>query len=378
MPPTLPLSVLPDITPAPAFPMHVFPAAVQSFPATLTGQLPGREGWIGLAALQAASAVIGTAVRAKTATQDTNLSLWGCTVGPPMSGKTWLQYQTLLPLVRIQEAYERGDKPELGRSLLAFDLSESPSSVFAQNQSVGLTKGIAYCYDELTSFIAKLDDGSRNKAWQVVWSSTKESFMLADSDAHTLIEKNHLAISVIMTSQPDVLPDFYADDRLESGFVFKMLWAFGEVPAPMLCEMLLFEAGVSETWANLLRRLHNDLPMGVDSQPHFWLLNDRAITYHRAWRTFWCCDHTKYRDEKKRREIIRLKILNVMDVYVLRFAAILKAMHIAASGENLNTVTLIEEQYIAWAHEVANYFMATGWQAYTLATTPNATNATSL
>ncbi len=366
------------------FPLHIFPDPIKPFINTMLSDLEGERGFVGLTVLQAASTAIGSGLRVQTGNWETCVSIWGCAVGISSSGKSMTQGMILKPLFTRQNEYdirfrevlkqeeyierEKGTPPPVAKVFIYSDITFEALTrdILGHN-----FKGVTSYHDELLKW---LDDmkryskggNSEQSFYTASWSPAKSFTMRRAGGKMLFIDKNHLVISVIGTTQPGLVYKFYEDMRLESGYVFRLLWAFAEsdkVISPRLGYKM--PAEVYQSYANMLERLFLGFPMERDTdEPLIWELTKEAVRTFQDWQDRVTKETNTLEGEDRN---VKGGILGKIKEYVLRFSGILKAMYLAADGDSFSGVHQIEAHYVGMAIEAATYFLASGWEAYTQA-----------
>ena len=364
------------------FPIHVFPPAISPYVTALLTEMKGERGFVGLGVLQATATAIGSGLRAKMPTWDTCLAIWSCMVGISSSGKSMVQGNMIRPLLAIQRKYNEDFRNE-------YDLVEDPKDYTKVKQKVfifqdttfeALTrdilqnnfKGITRYEDELLKWLSDMEryTGSGNSEqsfWTSVWAASSEFTLRRASKPFVYVAKDHLVANVIGTTQPGLVHEFYKNLRLETGYVYRLLWAFPEddrVISPNLSYEMPVE--VSKPWENMLHRLFYELDMPhKESKPRIGRISPAGVAVFQAWQdkiTNEINALDRYDDKNE-----RAGIFGKVKEYALRFSVMLKAMHVACSNEPISLVDVVEEVYVQRGIELANYFLATGWEAYCIA-----------
>ncbi|MBO0951080.1 DUF3987 domain-containing protein [Fibrella forsythiae] len=366
------------------FPLDVFPDRLKPLIAQLVENMHGERAFIGLSLLQCASAAIGSALRAQTPSRwQVCLSMWGATVGISSSGKSMIQGVLLRPLHKIQDEYNRlyldecraaaaenSDKFPNQKVLLFSDITFESliKDVFGHNY-----KGVVRYEDELLKWLDDMDRYKTGKSeasfWTSAWSPSSSFSMRRAGNKFTYIDKNHLVASVMGSTQPDVLYRFYEQNRLQTGYIFRMLFAFAEtdrVISPNLTYSLPEE--VIEPYTTMIQRLHNELRMDwPDSEPQVVTMHVEGVKLFQEWQ------------DKHTRQINRMESLTDRNVlggifgkikeYVLRISLILAAMDWTFTYGTLGSVKGfgIKVEYVAASLRVCEYFMASGFEAYQVA-----------
>ncbi|MBO0933894.1 DUF3987 domain-containing protein [Fibrella aquatilis] len=361
------------------FPLEVFPDRLKALIARLVEDLHGERAFIGLTLLQAAASSIGSSLRASTGNWEVCLSMWGASVGISSSGKSMIQGILLKPLNKFQDDYNREyvdkcksdpDTMHPQKVLLYSDITFESliRDVFGNN-----FKGVTRYEDELLKWIDDMDRYKTGKSeasfWTAAWSPSSSFSMRRSNGKLTFIEKNHLVASVMGSTQPDVLYRFYEQNRLATGYIFRMLWAFAEtdrVISPNL--MFALPQEILDPYYGMISRLFRELKMeDKDSEPQVVKLNRPGIQLFQEWQDRHTITINKMDGLTDKN--VKAGIFGKIKEYVLRISLILAAMDWAFWEPDLTRLEKfgIDEQYVAKALKVCDYFLATGYEAYQVA-----------
>ncbi|GAB3885962.1 DUF3987 domain-containing protein [Spirosoma agri] len=370
------------------FPLHVFPQAIQPLIAGLVGDLKGERSFIGLTLLQAGSIAIGSALRASTGSWEVGLSMWGASVGISSSGKSMVQGVLMKPFYKMQEKFDQEYYEGLEAKGKAgedddSDLTSSPADyvpmkvvivqditfealvkdVFGHN-----FKGIARYEDELVKW---LDDMERYKSgaseasfWTGGWSPTTSFRLQRTGGKLTIVNRDHWCASVIGSTQPNILYRFFEKNRLETGFVFRFLWAFAEKDqaiSPNLSFRL--DNALISPYNTMIKRLYEELAMDYrDDKAQVYKLSPAAIKYFQQWQDV---QTRKVNDIDSIQERgVQAGLLGKIKEYALRMSLIIKMMHAAFTEPNLRKAGWVEEDDVAKALLCCDYFLQSGFEAY--------------
>lgn len=365
-----------------AFPLHCLPEALRPLTAELANRLQGERAFIGLTMLQCASAAIGSGLRATMPNGwEVSLSMWGCCVGISSSGKSMTQGVLVRPLNQIQDEFNEtyfeklkenersSDKPEAypnQKVLVVNDITFESliRDVFGHNY-----KGIVRYEDELLKWLDDMDrykgaGKSEGSFWTASWAASSSYTMRRANNKFIYIDKNHLVSSVMGSTQPDVLYRFYEKDRLQTGYIFRMLWAFAEVDrviSPDLSYQMPVE--LTDKYNTLIKTLHEELPMNFeDSRPTMTGLRPAAVKLMQEWQDK--ASKAVNKMEGVSDKNVKGGILGKIKEYAFRLSAILHVMDHTLSGHSPRNLPSTPDEYMAAAIEIADYFMATGYEAY--------------
>ncbi len=364
------------------FPLDVFPAPLQPMIASLITDLKGERAFVGLGLLQTASIAIGSSLVASTLQDgqswETNLSVWGATVGISSSGKTMIQKQLLRPLKKIQtrlddDYFEQlADKDrEEKDSRKAIFINDITYEAMMKKVLPHNFKGIARYEDELVKWF---DDLSRYKS-----GATELGFFLGSwspADDYTFdrvgggfirIKQEHRCFSLMGGIQPSLVWRLFENDRDTSGFAFRFLWAFAEADraiSPNLRHQR--KEDVFAPYDNMIDRLYGELKMNYRTDtPGKVYLTDEALTRFQQWQDQQT-DKANAADDTHERDI-RTGVLGKVKEYVLRFAGILTAMNGAFYAPSLHRLPPVSLETFEQAIRLGEYFMASGYEAYQVA-----------
>lgn len=363
-----------------AFPLDVFPERVKPLIARLVTDLDGERAFIGLSLLQCAASAIGSSLRASTGIWEVNLSMWGTSVGISSSGKSMLQGILLKPLQQIQDDYNRDyfanckndpDTLHPQKVVLYSDITFEAliRDVFGQN-----FKGVTRYEDELLKWIDDMDryKTGRSEAsfWTSAWSPSGSYTMRRTGGKLTFIEKHHLVASVMGSTQPDVLYRFYEQSRLQTGYIFRMLWAFPDQDRVISPDMMfMLPQDIIDPYNGMIRRLYKELKMDEPySEPQVIKMDRSGIQLLQEWSNKNAAAINKMEGGLTDKNV-KSGIYGKVKEYGLRFSLILSAMDWAFMEPDLNRVHLltIKEEYVVKALKLCDYFLASGWEAYQIA-----------
>ncbi|WP_128544065.1 DUF3987 domain-containing protein [Larkinella soli] len=375
------------------FPLEVFPEFLKPLIAVLVDKMQGERAFIGMSMLQAASSAIGSSLRARMGDWEVCLSMWGCSVGISSSGKSMIQGVLLRPLNKIQDEYNEEyfeqlrqrerefyrslDETESGRSK-GREIPPEPTQKVVMFEDITFEalikdvlqhnyKGVTRYADELLKWIDDMDRYKTGKSeasfWTASWSPSASFTMRRAGGKLTYIRKHHLVASVMGSTQPDVIYRFYEQNRLQTGFIFRMLWAFAEtdrVISPDLSYSIPEE--LLGAYNGMIQRLYQELPMRyATDEPHVARVTRTGINRFQQWQD----QHTLQinRMDSLTDKNVKAGIFGKIKEYGLRFALILKVMDISRDRPHLKVDT-IEDEYIYRALKICDYFMHSGFEAY--------------
>ncbi len=371
------------------FPLHVFPQPIQPLIAGLVGDLKGERAFIGLTMLQAASIAIGSSLRASTGSWEVGLSMWGASVGISSSGKSMVQGVLMKPFYKMQEGFDN----EYYDSLESRDQKPmhqmQPGQPYPQSEVTPMKvvivqditfealvrdvfghnfKGIARYEDELVKW---LDDMERYKSgaseasfWTGGWSPTTSFRLQRAGGKLTIVNRDHWCASVIGSTQPNILYRFFEKNRLETGFVFRFLWAFADKDqaiSPNLSFRL--EAELVSPYNNMVKRLYEELPMtDKHDKARVIKLSDAAIKYFQRWQD----EQTKKVNaiESVQERGVQAGLLGKVKEYGLRMSVLIKMMNAAFFEPDLKRVGKVNEEDVQKALQCCDYFLHSGYEAY--------------
>lgn len=369
------------------FPLHIFPQPIQPLIAGLVGDLKGERAFIGLTLLQAASIAIGSSLRASTGSWEVGLSMWGASVGISSSGKSMVQGVLLKPFYKMQEKFDtdyyenlesrdlKPPNPQEGayptpefvpmKVVIVQDITFEAlvRDVFGHNY-----KGIARYEDELVKW---LDDMERYKSgaseasfWTGGWSPTTSFRLQRAGGKLTIVNRDHWCASVIGSTQPNILYRFFEKNRLETGFVFRFLWAFAEKDQAISPNLMFrLESEIISPYNNMVKRLYEELPMDYrDDKARVIKLNHNAIKYFQKWQD----EKTKQVNaiESVDERGVQAGLLGKVKEYGVRMSVILKMMDAAFTEPDLKKVGSVTEEEVMKALLCCDYFLQSGYEAY--------------
>lgn len=366
----------------PPFPLDVFPRAFKPLIADMIEKLEVDRGFVGAAILQAAASAIGAGLRVVTGPFEGPVNLWTCTVGLTSSGKSVGQKILYRPLQKIQAELDQEYMAKLGDEMDM--ISEGPRSIrkvrFIKDITFeSLTKdvfphnfnGVTKYEDELIKWLDDMDRYRSGKSEQAFWTAVydaSDNYSLQRAGGKVfIIEHKHLVGNVTGTTQRKVLHRFYGDGRIDTGFTFRFLFVLAQedrVTDPDL-EYRLPE----ESLTPYSRTIHTlceqfELPDRI-AEPRLWIVDPVGLRQLKAWQSMQSrkINELAYGPEKE----VRSGIFGKVKIYVSRFAAILKALHMVSEGRDVWEANAIESDFVTMALQLADYFMASNWEAYTVA-----------
>lgn len=365
-----------------SFPLDVFPRPFKPLIADMVEKLEVDRGFVGAAILQAAASAIGAGLRVRTGPFEGPVNLWTCTIGLTSSGKSVGQKILYRPLQELQAELDRQYMMQLGDEVNLAEEGKRPirrvrfvkditfeslaKDVFPYNFN-----GVTKYEDELVKWLDDMDRYRSGKSEQAFWTAVydaSDNYSLQRAGCKAfIIEHKHLVGNVTGTTQRKVLQRFYADGRIDTGFTFRFLFVLAEedrVTDPDL-EYRLPEESLSP-YCRAIHSLCKQFEMRKRAdEPRLWHLDGVGLRQLKAWQTAQSkrINELAYGPEKE----VRSGIFGKVKIYVGRFAAILKALHLAAEGRDVWEASTIESDFVTMALQLADYFMASNWEAYNVA-----------
>ena len=176
--------------------------------------------------------------------------------------------------------------------------------------------------------------------------------------------------SVIGSTQRDVLYKFFDKDRLQTGFTYRLLFNIPEKDEILLTNPFYeFPEVALAPYRELMLNTFQALPVRLDDKPK------QAFCTRKAVNLFWKWQKKKQEEINKLDEFsdvpkeIHAGIFGKIKEYILRMSLLIKIMHEAARKNDPNYIDSIEEEYMACALELGNYYYGSALEAYRIAMT---------
>lgn len=397
------------------FPMDVFPEAIRPYLNYLLVDCGAYPGHVGLTLMCAASTAIGSGLRGRMATMEEKVVLYGVIVGGTSSGKSVAFSNLYKPIREIQKtldkhnaAIENGrvdnDDPihidNLSDIAVAPDghLTNSPTggrgakgpkrdwqdyeehskrAIMTEDTTLGSfmellqqnPKGVSKVYDELSTFFDDMEKFQVNKGedkfWIKIWNSNTDHRISRKGKADVIIPAETLFANIYGGTQPAFLKLFFQKNRYESGFSSRFLFSMPPKYEIMDVDPFLdFPQAAYEPYAKLMHCLHDTYSVLLHgTQPPVAVFSRASTEVFQAWNKKKLADVNNIADEGTKNA--KAGVYGKMKQYIIRFATILKAMHMAATETwyKMDFKT-IEPEYVTMACRIADYFYDQNFLAY--------------
>lgn len=363
------------------FPLEIFHPNIKPFINELHLKYDIPRSYIGLSMLIAYSTAIGTAYAvSRNGSDRMYLSIWGCMNGISSSGKSFALDMCLKPLNDIQNEFDE-------------EWSEQTDSITEERrQNIRIKtviyrdayiptliryimpfspKGVLKESDEILEWINGLNamgkkESTDEQFWLSAWDGRKYS---AVRSANTKINIPRVFTNIIGGIQPKLLYKLFKNERGDSGFIFRVLFA-----SPETFKIARPEPGydipqnIKDTHNNALRKLYEDLPVtdGYDA-PKVCMMSKEATQAMVIWEDGKIDQINRIKDVNEMN--IHSGILGKMKAYAYRFAGILAVSDRAYDMSNhydmhFNQTLVITKDIIDRAILAANYFYKSAVDVY--------------
>jgi len=317
------------------FPLDIFHSRIKPFITEMHTKYDIPRAYIGLSMLMSYSTAIGSAYAVSRNGDDRMyLSIWGCMNGISSSGKSYALDECLKPLIEIQDDFDKDwddvtkgltDERRQGLKIKALIYRDAYIPTLIRSILPFNPKGVLKESDEILEWINGLN--SMNKK-----ESTDEQFWLSawDGRKYSAVRSSNIKITIprVFTNliggiQPKLLYKLFKNERGDSGFIFRLLFASPEEfkiarPIPGYSIPIEFK----DIHKKHLSKLYNHLPV-IDpyEDPKICMVTREALKIFGSW------------EDKKINLInnipdvnemnIHSGILGKMKAYAYRFAGIL-------------------------------------------------------
>lgn len=365
-----------------AFPVDVFPKAVQEIITATNESLKFSIDYMGASLLYAISVAIGNTYSAeiKNYWQESAV-LYIAIVGlqgvnksqpltfalKPLQYRDELHYQKYLKEKSEYDSNislskkERNDfgieepiKPALQQHIVTDFTPESLAEVLKYNK-----RGLGVYADELASWFKnfnRYNKGSEEQFWLSVWSGKPIRINRKSSDP-TFVRLPY--ISVGGTIQPSVLNEL-AKDRTENGFLARILFVMPNDIEKQYWSEAELDPSIVENWNNIiLNILSLSLSMDETQNPEPIIL--KFTNEAKKCLFDWQREITDICNEQK--DYALRGIYAKIEIYVIRFALCLEMMHYACNESDLNNIGI---ESARGAIKLAEYFKESALKVYSI------------
>lgn len=365
------------------YPLFVFPKAISPFIEALCEELNCDRAFVGGTLLAAYSSLIGTSFQACVSnTWATYLPIWTCNVGMSSSGKTMTQSHILRPLFELQKKMDeeyadlkrQDENSEMPGRTPKKDLIIKNVTFECYTKEILLDnpKGLIKYEDELSAWLGGMDaykkgEGVENQFWLSSWSNVPYSIRRTGGKVFVI---DRTFTSVIGSTQRDVLYKFFDKDRLQTGFTYRLLFNIPEKDEILLTNPYYeFPELALAPFKELMLNTYNALPVRMHDEPK------RAYCTKAAVNIFWEWQKRKQQEINLLDEFsdvpkeVHAGIFGKIKEYILRLSLLIKIMHRVADKFDPTSIDSIEDEYMACAVELGNYYYASALEAYRIAMT---------
>ncbi len=317
------------------FPLEIFNPKVKPFIQELHSKYDIPRSYIGLAMLVAYSTAIGTAYAvSRNGSDRMYLSLWGCMNGISSSGKSYALDMCFAPLNDLQNEFD-ADWDEQTGSLTDEQRQRKEMKVLIYRDAYIPTliryimpvnpKGVLKESDEILEWINGLNalakkESTDEQFWLSAWDGRKYSAIRSSNSKYVI---PRVFTNIIGGIQPKLLYKLFKNERDQSGFIFRVLFATPEVfkiARPIHGYDIPYE--FKQVHNRHVRSLYNSLPVenGYD-EPKVCLMTREATEMMIEWEDKRINSINAIADVNEMS--IHSGILGKMKAYAYRFAGIL-------------------------------------------------------
>lgn len=316
------------------FPLEVFHPSVKPFIKELHQKMDIPRAYIGLSMLLSYSSAIGTAYAVSRNGEDRMyLSLWGCMNGISSSGKSLALDMCLKPLNDVQnefdEEWEKStstltDEHRSRVTMKTLIYRDAYIPTLIRYIMPGNPKGVLKESDEILEWINGLNQLSKKEStdeqfWLSAWNGRKYS---AVRSGNLKIAIPRVFTNIIGGIQPKLLWKLFRNERGDSGFIFRLLFAQPEefrIARPIPGYSIPTE--FVDVHNKHVRRMYEDLPVenGYED-PKVCRISKEALTLITEWEDERVISINAMQDVNEMN--IHSGILGKMKEYAYRFAGI--------------------------------------------------------
>lgn len=359
------------------FPLDIFHPRVKPYINDLHTKLDIPRSYVGLSMLITYSTAIGTAYCVTRNGSDREyMSIWGCMNGISSSGKSFALDTCLKPLTDIQRDFDEEwinktdrmtDEKRQHMNMDTVIYRDAYIPTLIRYIMPGNAKGVLKESDEILEWINGMNGLSKKE-------STDEQFWLSawNGRGYTAVRSSNIKISIprVFTNliggiQPKLLKRLFQNDRGESGFIFRLLFATPETykiarPIPGYDVPAEYKA-IHETH---IKRLYRDLPVESGYEdPKICVMSKEATKMITEWEDKRAIEINKIKDVNEMN--IHSGILGKMKQYAYRFAGILCVSDRAFDSESyFPSELVITKDIMARALKASDYFYKTAVDIY--------------
>lgn len=367
----------------PDFPIEVFPTELQKLISAKSKEIEIDEGMLATSVLGAASSLIGNtlAVQLNKGRKPIPLMLWIAIVEGSGKGKGQAMDFAYTPIDEIQKANSKkvarmrseleheieelieqieeaeGDvKSHLKKEKAAKQFSleelkelkitlvdftfESLYRIFKTDK-----RGITAKYGELVTWLAgfgkysKNGGGSEETQWLEVYDGSPLNKTRAGKDDPILYSP---FVTVFGGIQPERLHEFSKNDRLSSGFFYRMLFAFPQgSELPMLNSNRSHSTDVTERYTRFMQKLYNELHLVICDEipePKVIPFSDSAREIYDTWANQKRRMTNKLDYDRKTKAVFE-SLQTRIEMNMMRIAGIIEALKWSVGESSLEHIT---------------------------------------
>lgn len=346
----------------PEFPLTALPSGLQSIIQTWCDCYLLPADYYAASVLAAASGIIGNRFRIeyKLFHQETAM-VWICIVGAPGIGKTPAIKFAMQPLFdqehQFGEEHERNlkewEREKINNSNSSIKVQEKPRPKRRQRIVNDATieslikilpynkEGTISYRDEFTGWFKSMNaykqGGSDLEHWLSIWSNSPIMLNRVSSEDPIFIKSPF--VSAIGGIQPGVLHTLTDNNKIDNGFVSRILFAYPDNQEMPPESNILPDQSVFDHYRQIMHNL-DQLPATEDGKPYVLLMCQEARKRYQ-----------EYKEEKRQiinsncEEIMRSVYVKLLS-YTLRFSLINELLELASESDELFIKHLSEKDII--------------------------------
>ncbi|MBB2149152.1 DUF3987 domain-containing protein [Pedobacter gandavensis] len=362
------------------FPLEIFNSKIKPFINELHVQYDIPRSYIGLSMLLSYSTAIGTAFAvSRNGSDRMYLSLWGCMNGISSSGKSYALDMCLKPLNDIQDEFDEEwdektesmtDERRMAMKLHTIIYRDAYIPTLIRYIMPVNPKGVLKESDEILEWINGLNamgkkESTDEQFWLSAWNGRKYS---AVRSSNVKINIPRVFSNVIGGIQPKLLYKLFKNERGDSGFIFRVLFACPEeykIARPVPGYDIPIE--YKEMHKKHLEKLYKCLPVENGYQePKICTVTKEALKLIGEWESKKINMINNIPDVNEMN--IHSGILGKMKEYTYRFAGILAITDYAYNMDHDQTYfkdeVPITADVMTRALKAANYFYTSAVAVY--------------
>jgi hypothetical protein len=318
------------------YPLHVFHHKLNPLIEGLVDKYKIDRSFVGTTLISALSTSAGTAFDVSTNNRDRfYLLTWCCIVGSSSSGKTLVMDKLYLPLLEIQGDFDKAweerikdlNDAELAKmNIEAVIVMDVYVPTMLRNILPVNHRGICKVAYEINEWVNGMNAGKKNnegtdeQLWLKIWNCSCIKITRGGNQQKNI---NRPFVNIIGGTQYPLLSEFFKNNREQSGFTFRMLFAFDERRIGIDADPKYYiPENVYLPYKKLIYSLYKDYPVFNSSQePIHCVLDEESVEFYQQWYTKERLNANNCKDVRLRE--FRNGILGKMKENSLKFAAIL-------------------------------------------------------